>query len=374
MSDHSQNPIPEAINLAAAVTGPRALLPSDPDPDEAEVALCPGARSAQVYVLDEDASRRPRARGSRAARGGRGRRPGDRAATAEGGLVSSERGSLRFRTGGDLTDTRGGSWTVTGDHAALDLSVTDGVVRSGDYPHALGRLWSALDCERTGEVLVSAEPDYEFVDWGGQLPSRRRQPRIAASLRLSRRDAHLRDRHARARAVVDRGRHPARARPLRRGGVRPAGPQAPPAPDERVHTRVREGVRRRHNWVQLVKFCAVGGSGYVVNLAVFTLGVAVLDLHHLVAATLAFVVAVTNNFWWNRHWTFGAGDGHAGFQAARFFTVSVGAFLFAAAILEALVNGADVAEIPAQAISIVAATPLNFIGNKMWSFGRRPDD
>jgi putative flippase GtrA len=135
-----------------------------------------------------------------------------------------------------------------------------------------------------------------------------------------------------------------------------------------VHLRVRAGLRRPHNWLQLVKFCAVGGSGYVVNLCVFALAVEVLDVHHLVAATLAFVVAVTNNFWWNRHWTFKAHQGHAGFQAARFFAVSVVAFLFAAAILELLVTGAGVAEVPAQAISIVAATPLNFIGNKMWSF------
>jgi putative flippase GtrA len=87
-----------------------------------------------------------------------------------------------------------------------------------------------------------------------------------------------------------------------------------------------------------------------------------------VAATVAFVVAVTNNFWWNRHWTFRASSGHAGFQAARFFTVSVGAFLFAASILELLVSVAEMPELAAQAISIVAATPLNFIGNKMWSF------
>ena len=80
------------------------------------------------------------------------------------------------------------------------------------------------------------------------------------------------------------------------------------------------------------------------------------------------MVAVTNNFWWNRHWTFRARDGHAGFQAARFFAVSVVAFLFAAAVLELLVSVAGVPELPAQAISIVAATPLNFIGNKMWSF------
>ncbi len=140
----------------------------------------------------------------------------------------------------------------------------------------------------------------------------------------------------------------------------------------RAHTRVRHGMRRPHNWYQLVKFCVVGGSGYVVNLCVFAACVELLSMHHLAAATCAFVVAVANNFWWNRHWTFGAGGGHAGFQAARFFTVSVVAFLFAASVLELLVSVADVAELPAQAIAIVAATPLNFVGNKMWSFARSP--
>ncbi len=80
------------------------------------------------------------------------------------------------------------------------------------------------------------------------------------------------------------------------------------------------------------------------------------------------MVAVRNNFWWNRHWTFRARDGHAGFQAARFFAVSVVAFVFAAAVLELLVSVADMPDLPAQAISIVVATPLNFVGNKMWSF------
>ncbi len=135
-----------------------------------------------------------------------------------------------------------------------------------------------------------------------------------------------------------------------------------------VHLRVRTGLRKPHNWWQLARFCMVGASGYVVNLCVFAVCVGMLDLHHLVAATVAFVAAVTNNFWWNRLWTFRARGGHAGFQAARFFTVSVVAFLFAAAVLEVLVSVAGVAELPAQAISIIVATPLNFIGNKMWSF------
>lgn len=135
-----------------------------------------------------------------------------------------------------------------------------------------------------------------------------------------------------------------------------------------LHLRLRAGVRKPHNWLQLVKFCAVGASGYLVNLCVFAICVEVFDAHHLVAATAAFVVAVTNNFWWNRHWTFQARGGRARFQAPRFLTVSVLAFVFAAGVLELLVSVAGMAALPAQALSIVAATPLNFIGNKIWSF------
>jgi putative flippase GtrA len=147
--------------------------------------------------------------------------------------------------------------------------------------------------------------------------------------------------------------------------VPPKTATAPP-----VHRRVKHGLRRPHNWVQLFKFFAVGGSGYAVNLFVFWVMHEKIGVHYLGAATVAFVVAVFNNFWWNRHWTFGAREGHAGFQAARFFFVSTVAFFFALAVLTVLVSVAGVPELPAQAISIVVATPLNFVGNKMWSFSR----
>jgi putative flippase GtrA len=138
-----------------------------------------------------------------------------------------------------------------------------------------------------------------------------------------------------------------------------------------VRARLRAGLRKSENWVELIKFTLVGGSGYVVNLAVFAFATSAFGLHHLAAATAAFAVAVMNNFWWNRHWTFGASDGHAGFQAARFFAVSAFAFVFAAAVLEALVRFTDMPALGAQAISIIVATPLNFVGNKMWSFAER---
>jgi putative flippase GtrA len=136
----------------------------------------------------------------------------------------------------------------------------------------------------------------------------------------------------------------------------------------RFHRRVRHGMRKPDNWVQLAKFLLVGLSGYVVNLAVFTFSLKVLSVHHIAAATIAFGVAVMNNFWWNRHWTFAARGGHAGFQAARFFAVSVLAFLIQVAILELLITNAGMAKVLAQAVSLVLATPVNFVGNKLWSF------
>jgi putative flippase GtrA len=135
-----------------------------------------------------------------------------------------------------------------------------------------------------------------------------------------------------------------------------------------LHVRVRHGLRRPHNWFQLVRFGAVGASGYVVNLAVYVLCLKALGLHYLLAGTAAFVVAVTNNFLLNRHWTFRAGDGHAGFQAARFLTVSVAAFLVNLAALNFLVEVLDWPKVLSQAVAVACATPLNFIGNKLWSF------
>lgn len=129
-------------------------------------------------------------------------------------------------------------------------------------------------------------------------------------------------------------------------------------------------MRKPGNWVQLVKFGAVGASGYVVNLAVYTTLVKAFGVHYILAAVLAFCVAVTNNFLWNRYWTFRAGEGPMGFQATRFLAVSVVALGFNLVVLEVLVTAGDVEKVLAQALAILAATPLNFIGNKLWSFGK----
>ena len=136
-----------------------------------------------------------------------------------------------------------------------------------------------------------------------------------------------------------------------------------------IARRIHLGTRRPGNWVQLFKFGVVGASGYVVNLLVFTALTQALEVHHIPAAVGAFCVAVTNNFLWNRHWTFQATEGHAGFQAARFLVISVAALGVNLIVLELLVAEIGMAEVPAQAIAVAFAMPVNFIGNKLWTFG-----
>ena len=55
-----------------------------------------------------------------------------------------------------------------GDLAAVRAEVQDGQFLCTEYPDALARMWSALACPTAGDVLLSAAPGYEFVDWGGQ--------------------------------------------------------------------------------------------------------------------------------------------------------------------------------------------------------------
>jgi putative flippase GtrA len=148
--------------------------------------------------------------------------------------------------------------------------------------------------------------------------------------------------------------------------------------------RIGRGAKRSENWVQLFQFGLVGASGYLVNLTVFAVltgaglffrdGSDGLGFHYIPAAIISFCVAVTNNFLWNRHWTFDAKHGHAGFQAARFFTVSILALGINLGVLELLIQVAEVDELPAQAIAVAVAMPFNFIGNKIWTFDDPPAD
>jgi putative flippase GtrA len=134
-----------------------------------------------------------------------------------------------------------------------------------------------------------------------------------------------------------------------------------------IRARARRALSARHNWLQLAKFCTVGACGYVVNLAVYTALLRWAGLHYLAAAACSFLVAVTNNYTWNRIWTFRGDRGHFAYQGLRFLVVSTAALGANLVCLRILV-GLGAGKIVAQAIAIVLVTPLNFVGNKLWSF------
>jgi dolichol-phosphate mannosyltransferase len=132
-------------------------------------------------------------------------------------------------------------------------------------------------------------------------------------------------------------------------------------------TRARRALGRSENWIELLKFSVVGLSGYIVNLAVYVALLKAAGLHYLPAAVCSFVVAVTNNYLWNRLWTFRSSRGHVYYQGMRFLVVSLAALGLNLAILRVLVGlGTD--KILAQAVAIVLVTPFSFSANKLWSF------
>jgi len=166
MSDHSQTAVEHAINLSEVLAEARVLTPGDAAPADADLAACPSARAAMVYALDEGRRERLVRRAVETLAEVDGI---DLVITRDDGraLVRSGRGELRFAPGGELADSRGRRWTLDGDEAVLELHAGAGAVASDTYPDALARLWSALECPHSGDVLVSASLGYEFVDWGG---------------------------------------------------------------------------------------------------------------------------------------------------------------------------------------------------------------
>jgi hypothetical protein len=184
LADHSQTDVHRGLPLAELLASEWSVLqPSEERPELAQLAVSPTGRAAHVYLLSgegkraepaavaarlrmiegidlicrlEDADRKPLRRET----------PG---APPPGAWAVVERGedTVRFRPGGDVADLRGGRWEVKGEPAALEASSEDGRLRSETYPDPLARVWSALAAPYAGDFVLSLEPGFEAVDWGG---------------------------------------------------------------------------------------------------------------------------------------------------------------------------------------------------------------
>jgi hypothetical protein len=169
-SDHSQSRVDAETDLFRAFDGFDVLTPDTRNADSAKIAVCPNSRAAQVYVLDDERPAETARRVERTLLALDGVDLTMRMTDHPDGeaAVRSATGELRFAPRGDLRDRGGAAWSVDGDLGVLELHERDGVLHSRAYPDALARIWAALRCRTSGDVLASARPGYEFLDWGRQ--------------------------------------------------------------------------------------------------------------------------------------------------------------------------------------------------------------
>lgn len=121
---------------------------------------------------------------------------------------------------------------------------------------------------------------------------------------------------------------------------------------------------------QFVRFCAVGASGYLVNLAVYAALLEV-GMHYLASAAIAFLVAAASNYLWNRTWTFRTSEAPVLSQGVRALVVSALSLGANQLFLFVLVT-AGAGHLVAQAVAIILATPFSFAANKLWAFAAEP--
>ncbi|HEU4598891.1 MAG TPA: alkaline phosphatase family protein [Solirubrobacterales bacterium] len=185
LADHAQTPVRRGLPLAELLAAEWSVLqPSEDQPERAQLAVSPTGRAAHVYLLPGEGRRaEPAAVAARLGviegvdlvcrletAGGEPLRrpsPGSPGGAGEWAVVERGEAAVRFRPGGGVADLRGGSWEVEGDLAALEARIEAGRLRSETYPDPLARVWSALAAPHAGDFVVSLEPGFEAVDWGG---------------------------------------------------------------------------------------------------------------------------------------------------------------------------------------------------------------
>ena len=170
LSDHGHTPLlpnrRRYVRLSrilgdGASTGPRVRFGQG-----LEIVAVPNGRSALLY-LEEGVER------EKVVAGVLSRRGVDLAAWWEDdwGVVRRLGRELRFRPTNSADDgprdVAGRAWDLSGDPRALEIEITDGGIRYGEYPDALERLWGCLLSPRCGDVVLSATPGYTFGELSG---------------------------------------------------------------------------------------------------------------------------------------------------------------------------------------------------------------
>jgi putative flippase GtrA len=130
-------------------------------------------------------------------------------------------------------------------------------------------------------------------------------------------------------------------------------------------------VKLRTFLIQFFKFGIVGLSNTAISYAIYSVLVYI-ELHYLIASTIAFFISVLNSFFWNNKYVFKKDEN----QKRNIFHSLIKTYIsyaFTGLILSNLflflfIDILHISKYLAPFLGMVVTIPLNFILNKKWAF------
>jgi len=122
---------------------------------------------------------------------------------------------------------------------------------------------------------------------------------------------------------------------------------------------------------QFTKFVIVGLVNTAIDFFIYfslTRGTDFFEQHLLSANIIAFSIAATNSFFWNKKWTFRDQGKNYHIQYSKFLIVSIGGLLLSQGIFVIGVHYLKISDIITKLAAVAIVTFWNFALNKLWTF------
>ena len=122
---------------------------------------------------------------------------------------------------------------------------------------------------------------------------------------------------------------------------------------------------------QFAKFVMVGLVNTAIDFFIYfslTRGTDFFERHLLSANIIAFSIAATNSFFWNKKWTFRDQGKNYHVQYSKFLIVSIGGLLLSQGIFVLGVHYLKISDIITKLAAVAIVTFWNFALNKLWTF------
>lgn len=134
--------------------------------------------------------------------------------------------------------------------------------------------------------------------------------------------------------------------------------------------------KKNPNYFEFFKFSIVGVAGTVVDFGIYSILKNIFGIYYIFATAISVFLAILNNFYLNKYWTFKRGkSGKTKIEYVRFFIVSITNYFLNIGITYYIVEFTNFESIFgnfedyfAKAVAIAIVLFGNYFGNKFWTF------